>query len=131
MFHVTADNAFPTGCAADNKESGSACVPPAVPTARFTFRDWHRRQWRSTDYAAPDPLDPDVVTAERSPLDRRTQQVQEIAPVPLRTNPGYPVSARSGALFGRTDARTLYFASNTVWKDPRRRARLAGRSART
>ena len=116
MFHVQADNAFPYRLCGGQQESGSACVPSRSPDGEITFRDWHPAGVEEYGYAAPDPLDPDVVYGGKiSRWDRRTQQVQEIAPVPLRT-PGYRVVRTQPVLFSPTDPRTLYFASNTVWK---------------
>src|SRR5467141_225465 len=116
MFHVTADNAFPYRLCGGQQESGSACVSSRGPDGAITFRDWHPAAVEEYGYAAPDPLDPDVVYGGKiSRWDRRTQQVQEIAPVPLRT-PGYRVVRTQPVHFSPTDARTLYFASNTVWK---------------
>ena len=47
--------------------------------------------------------------------DRRSRQVQDVSPVPLRT-PGYRVIRTQPVVFSPADPRTLYFASNTVWK---------------
>ena len=116
MFHVTADNAFPYRLCGGQQESGSACVPSRSPDGEITFRDWHPAGVEEYGYAAPDPLDPDVVYGGKiSRWDRRTQQVQDITPVPLRA-PGYRVVRTQPVLFSPTDPRTLYFASNTVWK---------------
>jgi photosystem II stability/assembly factor-like uncharacterized protein len=116
MFHVQADNAFPYRLCGGQQESGSACVSSRGPDGAITFRDWHPAGVEEYGYAAPDPLDPDVVYGGKiSRWDRRTQQAQDVAPVPVRT-PGYRVVRTQPVVFAPADPRTLYFASNTVWK---------------
>ncbi len=116
MFHVTADDAFPYRLCGGQQDSGSACVLSRGQDGAITFRDWHPVAVEEYGYAAPDPRDPDVVYGGKiSRWDRRTGQAQDITPVPLRT-PGYRVVRTQPVLFSPTDPRTLYFASNTVWK---------------
>jgi len=116
MFHVTADNAFPYRLCGGQQESGSACVPSRSGDGAITFRDWHPTGVEEYGYAAPDPLDPDVVYGGRiTRWDRRTGQVQEVSPVLVR-GPAYRVVRTQPVVFAPTDPRTLYFASNTVWK---------------
>ena len=116
MFHVTADNAFPYRLCGGQQESGSACVSSRGPDGAITFRDWHPAGVEEYGYAAPDPLDPDVVYGGKiTRWDRRTRQVQDVTPVPIRA-PGYRVVRTQPVVFAPTDPRTLYFASNTVWK---------------
>jgi photosystem II stability/assembly factor-like uncharacterized protein len=116
MFHVTADDAFPYRLCGGQQESGSACVSSRGPDGAITFRDWHPAAVEEYGYAAPDPLDPEVVYGGKiSRWDRRTRQVQDIAPLLLRT-PGYRVIRTQPVLFAPTDPRTLYFAANTAWK---------------
>ena len=68
-------------------------------------------------YVAVDPLDPDIVYGGKlSRYDRRTKQTQTIAPRPVRPAEGYRVLRTEPVLFSPTDPRTLYFASNVVWK---------------
>ena len=116
MFHVTADNAFPYRLCGGQQESGSACVPSRSGDGAITFRDWHPTGVEEYGYAAPDPLDPDLVYGGRiTRWDRRTGQVQEVSPVLVR-GPAYRVVRTQPVVFAPTDPRTLYFASNTVWK---------------
>jgi photosystem II stability/assembly factor-like uncharacterized protein len=116
MFHVTADNAFPYRLCGGQQESGSACVSSRGPDGAITFREWHPAGVEEYGYAAPDPLDPDVVYGGRiTRWDRRTGQGQDIAPVPLRQL-GYRVVRTQPVVFSPLDPGTLYFASNTVWQ---------------
>ena len=116
MFHVTADNAFPYRLCGGQQDSGSACVASRGADGRITFRDWHPAGVEEYGYAAPDPRDPDVVFGGKvSRWDRRTGDVQELAPVASRS-PSYRVIRTQPILFSPTDPGTLYFASNTVWR---------------
>ncbi|TMA19596.1 MAG: hypothetical protein E6J88_18250 [Deltaproteobacteria bacterium] len=116
MFHVTADNAFPYRLCGGQQESGSACVSSRGPDGAITFRDWHPAGVEEYGYAAPDPLDPDIVYGGKiSRWDRRTGQQQEVAPAPLKS-PNYRVVRTQPVLFSPLDPHTLYFASNVLWK---------------
>ena len=116
MFHVTADDAFPYRLCGGQQESGSACVSSRGDDGAITFREWHPAAFEEYGYGAPDPLDPDVVYGGKiSRWDRRTREAQDISPVTLRA-PGYRVIRTQPVVFAPTDPRTLYFASNTVWK---------------
>jgi hypothetical protein len=66
-------------------------------------------------YVVPDPLDPDTVYGGKiTRYDRRTGQVQNIAPKPIRDDT-YRVVRTMPVVFSPVDNRTLFFASNTVW----------------
>src|SRR5438067_2222783 len=116
MFHVSADNAFPYRVCGGQQESGAACVLSRGPEGAVTVRDWQPTAVEEYGYAVPDPLDPDVIYGGRiTRWDRRTRQVQDISPLPLRA-PGYRVIRTQPVVFSPPDPRTLYFASNAVWK---------------
>src|SRR3989449_512538 len=73
MFHVTADNAFPYRLCGGQQESGSACVPSRGSGGARTLRDWPPAAFEEYGYAAPDPVDPDIVfRGKLSRWDRRT-----------------------------------------------------------
>ena len=116
LYHVTTDNAFPYRVCGGQQESGSACVQSRGDDGAITFREWHPAGIEEYGYAAPDPLDPDIVYGGKvSRFDRRTGQVQNVSPVPLRSG-DYRVVRTMPILFSPLDPRTLYFASNTLWK---------------
>jgi photosystem II stability/assembly factor-like uncharacterized protein len=116
FYHVTTDNSFPYRVCGGQQESGSACVDSRGGHGQITFRDWHPVGLSEYDYAAPDPLDPDIVYGGKvRRFDRRTGQVQNIAPVPL-SQPGYRVLRTQPIVFSPVDNKTLYFASNVLWK---------------
>ena len=116
FYHVIADNAFPYRVCGGQQESGSACVASRSDDGRITFRDWRPVGVEEYGYVAPDPLDPDIVYGGKlTRFDRRTGQVQNIAPSLLRSAE-YRVVRTMPVLFSPVDPKTLYFASNVVWK---------------
>ena len=113
---MSTDNAFPYRVCGGQQESGSACVQSRGDDGQITFREWHPVGVEEYGYVAPDPLDPDIVYGGKvTRFDRRTGQVQNVAPEPLR-GPGYRVVRTQPVLFSPIDPKTLYFASNAVWK---------------
>jgi photosystem II stability/assembly factor-like uncharacterized protein len=116
FYHVSADNAFPYRLCGGQQESGSACVASRGDDGHINFRDWHPAGVEEYGYAAPDPLDPDIVYGGKvTRWDRRTGDVQQVGPKPLRT-PDYRVVRTQPLVFSGADRRALYFASNVLWK---------------
>jgi len=116
FYHVSTDNAFPYRVCGGQQESGSACVHSRGDDGQITFREWHPVGVEEYGYVAPDPLDPDVVYGGKvSRYDRRTGQVQNVAPRLFRSS-DYRVLRTAPVIFSPLDPRTLYFASNVVWK---------------
>jgi photosystem II stability/assembly factor-like uncharacterized protein len=113
MYHVTADNAFPYRVCSGQQDSGSACVSSRGNDGRITFNDWHPVGIEEYGYAAPDPLDPDIVYGGKvTRYDRRTGQIQDVEPKPLRS---YRVLRTEPLQFSLADPHNLYFATNTLW----------------
>ncbi len=113
MYHVTADNAFPYRVCGGQQDSGSACVSSRSNDGRITFHDWHPAGIEEYGYAAPDPLDPDIVYGGKvTRYDRRTGQVQNVEPSPLRS---YRVLRTEPLMFSPVDPHKLFFATNTLW----------------
>jgi photosystem II stability/assembly factor-like uncharacterized protein len=116
FYHVNTDNAFPYRVCGGQQESGSACVPSRGDDGQITFREWHPVGVEEYGYVVPDPLDPDIVYGGKiTRYDRRTGQVQNIAPRVLRDS-SYRVVRTMPVAFSPVDNKTLFFASNTVWK---------------
>ncbi len=115
FYHVSTDNAFPYRVCGGQQESGSACVASRGNYGEVTFREWTPVGAEEYGYIAPDPLDPDIVYGGKlSRFDRRTGQVQQIAPASV--GPEYRTVRTQPVLFSPVDPHVLYFASNTLWK---------------
>jgi len=116
FYHVSTDGSFPYRVCGGQQESGSACVQSRGDDGQITFREWHPVGVEEYGYVAPDPLDPDLVYGGKlTRYDRRTGQVQDVSPRPLR-GPGYRVLRTQPVLFSPLDPKLLYFASNSLWK---------------
>ena len=124
MYHVTTDNAFPYRVCSGQQDSGSACVQSRSDDGRITFHDWHPVNIQEYGMAAPDPMNPDIVFGSQrtnvSRYDRRTAQTTLVGPDTSGTLPGGGAMNRNVRTmplhFSPIDGRTLFYASNVVWK---------------
>jgi photosystem II stability/assembly factor-like uncharacterized protein len=116
FYHVTTDNAFPYRVCGGQQESGSVCISSRGDHGQITFREWSPVGVEEYGYVAPDPLDPDIVYGGKvSRWDRRTGQVQQVGPKPLR-DAGYRVVRTMPVLFSPVNPRKLFFSSNVLWQ---------------
>jgi photosystem II stability/assembly factor-like uncharacterized protein len=117
LYHVAADNAFPYRVYSGQQESGSVAIATRGNDGEVNFRDWHPVGVDEYGYAAPDPLDPDIIYGGRrvARYDRKTGQVETVGPKPLG-GPDWRVVRTQPVLFSPVDPHILYFASNTVWR---------------
>ncbi len=116
LYHVIADNAFPYRVCSGQQESGSACVKSRGDKGQITAQDWETVGVDEYGYVAPDPLDPDIIYGGRiTRTDRRTGQVQNITPRPLRDG-NSRVLRTAPVLFSPVNPKTLFFATNVLWK---------------
>ena len=127
---MTTDNAFPYRVCGGQQESGSVCVASRGDDGQITFRDWHPVGVEEYGYVAPDPLEPRHRLRRQGdalrPAHRRGAGAWPRAVprrgLPRRAHRADPVLARR--------PRTLYFASNILWKTTTA-ARPGSRSAPT
>jgi photosystem II stability/assembly factor-like uncharacterized protein len=123
FYHVAADNAFPYRLCSGQQDSGSACVSSRGNDGQITLRDWHPIGVEEYGYAAPDPLNPDIVFGGKvTRYDRRTGQVENVGPKPIRTA-DFRALRTAPVVFSPADPHVLFFASNNLW-----RTRDSGRS---
>ena len=116
FYHVSTDYNFPYRVCGGQQESGSACVASRGDHGRITFRDWRPVGVEEYGYVAPDPVNPDIYYGGKvTRYDWRTGQTQNVSPVPVRRG-DYRVVRTMPVLFSPVDRRTLYFASNVLWK---------------
>ncbi len=116
MYHVAADNAFPYRLCSGQQDSGSACVSSRGNDGQITFRDWHPIGVEEYGYAAPDPLNPDIVYGGKvTRYDRRTGQVENVSPKPIRSA-DFRALRTAPVVFSPADPHLLFFASNNLFK---------------
>ena len=125
FYHVSTDNAFPYRVCGGQQESGSACVASRGDDGQITFRDWHPVGVEEYGYVAPDPLDPDIVYGGKlTRFDRRTGQVQNVAPAAAARRRTTASLRTAPVLFSPVDPHTLYFAVEHRLEDDERRHEL-------
>jgi photosystem II stability/assembly factor-like uncharacterized protein len=116
FYHVSTDNRFPYWVYGGQQESGSAAVVSRGNDGQITPRDWHTVGVEEYGYVAPDPLDPNIVYGGKvQKYDRRTGQVQDVAPEALRGG-AYRFLRTAPILFSPVDKKTLYLGANVLFK---------------
>jgi photosystem II stability/assembly factor-like uncharacterized protein len=116
MYHANADNDFPYRVCSGQQESGSACVATRGDDGQITDREWHPVGVEEYGYAVPDPLNPNLVYGGKiTRYDRRTGQVTNVSPKPLRGADMRTVRT-APVVFSQADPHVLFWAANTVWK---------------
>jgi photosystem II stability/assembly factor-like uncharacterized protein len=125
LYHVMADNAFPYRVCGGQQDSGSVCVASRGNDGQITFRDWHPVGVEEYGYAAPDPLNPDLVYGGKvTRYDRRTSQVASVGPVEQGRGgrgrgaepPRYRTVRTQPVVFSAVDPHALFYANNVLWK---------------
>lgn len=119
LYHAATTNSFPYLVCSGQQDSGSVCVSSRGKDGEITFREWHPAGIIEYGYAAPDPLDPDIVYGagrrEVSKFSLSTGEFQDVTPVPssdakVRADRTQPI------LFSPVDPHTLYTTTNFVYK---------------
>jgi photosystem II stability/assembly factor-like uncharacterized protein len=118
LYHVATTNTFPYRVCSGQQESGSVCISSRGNDGEITFRDWLPVGIIEYGYAAPDPLDSDVIYGggrnEVSKFHSSTGQVQNVTPIPLRG--AYRADRTEPTMFSPVNPHILYFASNVLFK---------------
>ena len=116
FYHVSTDNDFPYNVYGGQQESGSVGIASRGNDGQITFREWHPVGVEEYGYVAPDPLDPNIIYGGKlSRYDKRTGQVQNVAPEALRSGK-YRFLRTAPVLFSPVDNKTLFFAGNVLFK---------------
>lgn len=116
FYHVSTDNAWPYNVYGGQQENGSVGISSRGHDGQITFREWHPVGVEEYGYVAADPLDPNIIYGGKiTRYDKRTGQVQNIAPEALRTGK-YRFIRTAPVLFSPIDPKTLYFAGNVIFK---------------
>ena len=117
FYHVATDFDFPYRVCSGQQESGSACVRSRGDDGRILDWDWHPAGIEEYGYAAPDPLDPNIVYGGKvTRYDRRTGLIQQVGPHAGTRPPGFRSVRTAPLVFSTVDPHTLFFAENVVWK---------------
>ena len=119
LYHVQTSNSFPYLVCSGQQDSGSVCVSSRGNDGEITFRDWHPVGVIEYGYAAPDPLNPDLIYGagrrEVSRYSLTTGQVQNVSPIPV-ADPKYRADRTQPILFSPVDPHVLYYAANFLFK---------------
>ncbi len=119
IYHVATTNTFPYRVCGGQQESGSVCISTRGNDGAINIRDWHPVGVIEYGYAAPDPLDPDVIygggRSEVSRFHFSTGQVQNVSPIPLRSG-DFRTDRTEPLMFSPVDPHTLYYAANVLFK---------------
>lgn len=119
LYHAIASSGFPYLVCGGQQESGSVCVSSRGNDGEITFRDWHPVGVIEYGYAAPDPLNPDIIygagRSEVSKYSIKTGQLQNVSPVPV-ADPKYRADRTQPILFSPVDPHVLFTTMNFVFK---------------
>jgi len=119
LYHVVADNSFPYKVCSGQQESGSVCISSRGNDGSVTVRDWHPVGVIEYGYAAPDPLNTNIVygagRTEVSKYHWGTGQIQNVTPLPVRDK-NVRAERTEPVVFSPIDPHTMYYAASVVFK---------------
>jgi photosystem II stability/assembly factor-like uncharacterized protein len=119
LYHAITTSSFPYLVCGGQQESGSVCVASRGNDGEITFRDWHPVGVIEYGYAAPDPLNPDIVYGagrrEVSKYSLATGHLQNVSPIVV-ADPKYRADRTQPIMFSPVDPHTLYTTLNFLFK---------------
>ncbi|HEX8816399.1 MAG TPA: glycoside hydrolase [Terriglobales bacterium] len=116
FYHVITDNEFPYWVYGGQQESGSVGIASRSDFGSITFRDWYPIGVEEYGYAAPDPLDPNMIYGGKvTRFNRTTKQTQDVSPFVLRTGQ-FRFNRTAPLIFSPADPHTLFLGSNVLFK---------------
>jgi photosystem II stability/assembly factor-like uncharacterized protein len=116
FYHVNTDNQIPYWVYGGQQESGSIGIASRGDNGAISFRDWRTVGLEEYGYAAPDPLNPNLIYGGKlSRFDKTTGQVQQIAPEAVRSGK-YRFLRTAPVIFSPVDPHALYYAGNVLFK---------------
>lgn len=116
FYHVITDDQYPYWVYGGQQESGSAGVASRGNSGAIREGDWRTVGVEEYGYVAPDPLNPDIIYGGKlTRYDRRTGQVQNIAPEAVRTGK-YRFLRTAPVIFSPVDKKSLFYAGNVIFK---------------
>jgi len=117
FYHVVTDDEHPYNVYGGQQESGSAGVASRGNDGQITFREFHPVGVDEYSYAAPDPLDPNIIYGgprfKVSRYHRETGQVEDVTPFltgEFRTNRTMPL------IFSKKDPHLLLLGTDVLFK---------------
>ncbi len=119
LYHASVTNTFPYMVCSGQQESGSVCISSRGNYGEITERDWRPVGVIEYGYAAPDPLNPDIIYGggrmEVSKYFWSTGQIQNVTPIPVRSEKNR-ADRTEPVRFSPVDPHTLYYATNILFK---------------
>ncbi len=116
FYHVITDNRIPYWVYGGQQESGSVGTTSRGDYGAITFREWNPVGVEEYGYAAPDPLDPNIIYGGKiTRFDQRSREVQNISPEAVRSGK-YRFLRTAPVIFSTVDPHTLYYAGNVLFK---------------
>ncbi len=119
LYHAIATNDFPYQVCGGQQESGSVCVAGRGNDGAIGFREWHPVGVIEYGYAAPDPLNTNIIygagRGQVSKYFRKTGEVQSVTPTPGR-DPKFRSDRTQPIIFSPVDPHILYYAANVVFQ---------------
>lgn len=116
FYHVITDDQYPYWVYGGQQESGSAGVASRGDSGAIRESNWRTVGVEEYGYVAPDPLDPNIIYGGKlTRFDKRTGQVQNIAPEAVRTGK-YRFLRTAPVIFSPVDKKSLFYAGNVIFK---------------